>query len=270
MFYPALSQWYSKMTQTAAIRRYVDSMEKYDEEEKKIWLEEARMYNENLWTFFSKLTADPGNDDERMEKLNYQYASLLDPDHNGIMGTIHIPQLDIRLPILHGTDEDVLSRGAGHLQNTSLPVGGNNTHCVVSAHTGFPRAAMFDRLVEMKEGDLFYLKVLEQELAYRVINITLANPYDFTGLMIQDGKDLCTLVTCYPYGINSHRLLVTGMREEIVEPEELAVLHEPIEEFPFLYVGIGTGGGVVLVTLVIIVYRRKRRLKWKKPFAQEY
>lgn len=263
LFFPVISQWLSKMDQTVAIRNFSNSVVRFSEEDKERWLNEARDYNEKLWSFFSKMGTDPETDEALLSELDEVYWGMLDPEKNGIMGTVSIPHLSIFLPIYHGTDETTLRRGAGHLQNTSLPVGGIHTHAVISAHTGYPRASMFDRLTELKEGDLFYVTTMEQRLAYRVSSIQIVSPYDLTGLMIQEEKDLCTLVTCYPYGINSHRLLITGERETSIAEEEGVEMPMKSPEIPwplFLAAAVPT-----LILVLWMIRKRKRKLKWKKP-----
>lgn len=130
----------------------------------------------------------------------------------GIMGIIKIPKIGVKLPIYHGTSRDVLARGAGHLYGTDLPVGGKNRHTVITAHTGLPTATMFDGLIDMKRGDYFYIDVQGDTMRYRVFRISVVDPQDISLLQREPGRDLATLLTCTPYGVNSHRLLVTGYR----------------------------------------------------------
>lgn len=139
------------------------------------------------------------------------YNNLLNQS-NGIMGSIEIPKIDVDLPIYHGTSDEVLQVGIGHIQGTSLPIGGENTHCVLSGHRGLPGSKLFTRLDEMEEGDLFFIQVLGETLAYKVYNIQVVEPDDVSVMEIEAGRDDCSLITCTPYGLNTHRLVVTGER----------------------------------------------------------
>lgn len=140
------------------------------------------------------------------------YNDLLNIDGNGYMCAVEIPCIDVHLPVRHGTDKETLENGIGHIKGSSLPVGGEDTHCVLSGHTGLNHAKMFSDLSEVREGDKFYIKVLGYVLAYKVCEINIVSPEDISLLSVRKGRDLCTLVTCTPYGVNSHRLLVTGER----------------------------------------------------------
>lgn len=188
-------------------------------------LERARDYNTRLASEQQQVIGeahDPWTDPdggESLADLDTTYQSQLDFPKDGIMATIRYPRLSINLPIRHGTSDTVLSAGAGHLYGTSLPVGGGNTHAVISAHTGLADQLMFDKLrgfgSQARKGDIFYITVADRTLAYKVTDISVVTPDDFTKLTIQPGKDLVTLLTCTPYGVNDHRLLVTGQRAEI-------------------------------------------------------
>ena len=173
-------------------------------------LRSARKYNARRKKFF---TADPYDGSDNYKKtVDYKsYIKQLD-EPMGIMGIIKIPKIGVKLPIYHGTSRDVLARGAGHLYGTDLPVGGKNRHTVITAHTGLPTATMFDGLIDMKRGDYFYIDVQGDTMRYRVFRISVVDPQDISLLQREPGRDLATLLTCTPYGVNSHRLLVTGYR----------------------------------------------------------
>ena len=156
--------------------------------------------------------------DDSMAAKDKEYQNLLDAGQ-GVMGSIRIPEIDVNLPIYHGTSEDALAVGAGHLYGTSLPVGGKSTHSVITGHRGLPNSLLFTRLDEMKKGDSFYIEVMGKKLGYKVDRITVIKPDDSSKLRITKGEDRVTLMTCTPYGVNSHRLLVSGVRAEI--PEEV-------------------------------------------------
>lgn len=164
------------------------------------------------------------------------------------MGSLDIPKINVELPIYHGTDDTALSNGIGHLQGTSLPTGGENTHCVLTGHRGLPSSKLLIRLDEMKEGDLFFLRIGNDTLAYKVCKIQVVEPEDVSALQIEAGQDLVTLVTCTPYGINTHRLLVTGKRVEYKKAQHDAIKQElPSAReliffcLPFLFAAVAIG-----------------------------
>ena len=155
-----------------------------------------------------------------------EYESCLNIAGDGVMGTISLPSIKVTMPLYHGTSEEDLQHGVGHLQGTALPVGGESTHCVIAGHTGLPTARIFDALDQVREGDVFVLSVLGEKLAYRVCDIQVVLPEDTDSLAVQEGRDLVTLVTCTPYGKNTHRLLVTGERCELPPDEEQAAWND--------------------------------------------
>ena len=209
LLYPTVSDFWNSQVQTKAVAGYLEEVAVMDEEKyTEVW-EAARSYNDSLLERDNSYTISDG--------LKLQYDQLLNISGNGIMGYIEIPVIDVRLPIYHGIDESVLQVGIGHLDWTSLPVGGESTHCVVSGHRGLPSARLFTDLDKMVVGDLFLIHVLDETLTYEVDQILVVEPQETQELLIQEGKDLCTLVTCTPYGINSHRLLIRGHRVENLE-----------------------------------------------------
>lgn len=199
----------------------VDTLEKQEEEENEEYKEEiarAVSYNEVLAQGNIKLT-DPFKE-EYLPEGTEEYHSLLNMTDDGVMGFIKIPCIDVSLPIYHGTSGAVLEKGVGHLEGTSLPVGGDSTHCVLTGHSGMSRAKLFSDLGNMEKGDMFFLSVMGQKLAYVVDQISVVLPSEVSSLSITDGADCCTLITCTPYGVNTHRLLVRGIRTEYVEETE--------------------------------------------------
>ena len=214
LLYPALSDYWNSLHQSAAISDYADnvadlSKENYDE----LWTA-AKSYNASLVPRFNAFLLT----DEQKE----QYDSLLNFSGLGIMGYIEIPEINCSLPIYHGTDESVLQIAVGHISWSSLPTGGESTHCVLSGHRGLPSAKLFTNLDKLTEGSTFMLRVLDEVLTYEVDQILTVLPDEVDALQIVEGEDLCTLVTCTPYGINSHRLLVRGHRIENVEAAKTA------------------------------------------------
>ena len=211
LLYPTASDWWNSLHQSRAIAGYTEAVEGLDEESYEKWWNEAREYNE-------RLKQKP--DRYRMtEEEQAEYQAMLDISGNGVMGYIEIPRIHCSLPIYHGTDEAVLQVAVGHVAGSSLPVGGEGSHCVLSGHRGLPSAKLFTDLDQMEEGDLFLLYVLGETLTYEVDQITVVLPEEVNDLELVEGEDYCTLVTCTPYGINTHRMLVRGRRTENL-PEE--------------------------------------------------
>ena len=192
------------------------------------------------------------------------YMSCLNIAGNGVMGTVEIPKINIRLPIFHTTDEEVLETAAGHLEGSSLPVGGENTHAVISAHRGLPSAALFTDLDKLKETDHFLIHVLNDTLCYEVDQISVVKPEDTHALEVEEGQDLVTLLTCTPYGVNSHRMLVRGHRvpyeKEALADEKIPLGNMSLHTNYLLWVIVG-----ILITAVFsfILYRRERKLAAK-------
>ena len=207
--YPMFSDWYISHHQGQIVDNYDKKAAQMSQKEIDDALEKAREYNKEL--LGNVVLTDPF-DADAVKKQNEDYDNLLNIAGDGVMGSVEIPSIDVYLPIYHGTDSESLEKGAGHLENSSLPVGGKGTHSIISAHTGLPSAKMFDNLTEVKEGDVFYIHVLNRTLAYEVDQIKVVLPENVSDLLIDKNRDYVTLVTCTPYGINSHRLLVRGTR----------------------------------------------------------
>lgn len=204
LLYPTVSDYWNSLHQSRAIASYVDAVAELDNDTYEGILANAREYNEKL--------AENGNDWILTEKQKKEYDKLLNIGDTGIMSYIEIPSIGCSLPIYHGTDEAVLQIAIGHIEGSSLPVGGESTHCVLSGHRGLPRAKLFTDLDKLKEGDIFMLRTLDETLTYEVDQILIVLPNQLEALEIEEGQDYCTLVTCTPYGVNSHRLLVRGHR----------------------------------------------------------
>lgn len=202
--YPTLSDYWNSFHQSRAVMSYAEHVSDMNTEEYERLLSEARVYNERF--------AEDGLDWHMTEEDRAEYESILNVDGNGVMGYIKIPKIDVMLPVYHGTAENVLQTSIGHLESSSLPVGGESTHCLLSGHRGLPSARLFTDLDQLREGDTFTMTVLNDTLTYEVDHIWIVEPEDLTHLQIENGKDLCTLITCTPYGINTQRLLVRGHR----------------------------------------------------------
>lgn len=259
LLYPTVSDRWNAYRQSKLISSYEEvvaqlAQEDYDE----LWAM-AHAYNETLWTKADRYTL---SDEERQE-----YDALLDVSGNGIMGYIEIPSIDCSLPVYHGTDEDVLQIAVGHLEGTSLPVGGEGTHCVLSGHRGLPSAKLFTNLDQVGEGDIFLLKILGDTLTYEIDQILTVLPEETEALDLVQGEDYCTLVTCTPYGVNSHRLLVRGKRIENLPQEEQSVQgtesSETVQQTPYSGIPLQVAIPAVVVSLSVVamwmLFRRKGR-----------
>lgn len=219
--YPFLSQQINRKNEITMISSYDSEIDGISEEKLEELLREAKEYNEALRRSGAGLQ-DAFSDDRSADE---RYESLLNTDGSGMMGYLEIPDIGVRLPIYHGVSVQVLEKGAGHLYGSSLPVGGEGSHAVLSSHRGLVSRELFTNLDQVKTGDIFKLYVLNEKMAYRVDDIRTVKPEETDSLGIRDGEDRVTLVTCTPYGVNSHRLLVSGVRipwEEADETEERA------------------------------------------------
>ncbi len=251
--YPTVSNLWNQAHQSRAIATYSKQVEKLDDSENKKMLKAARKYNKSLLK---------KSDHWKLSKKDKKkYESLLDVSGTGIMGYIEVPKIDCSLPIYHGTDEGALQIAIGHLEGSSLPVGGKNTHCVLSGHRGLPSARLFTDLDQMEEGDIFILNILGRKLAYEVDQIRVVLPEEMSDLEVIEGKDLCTLVTCTPYGINTHRLLVRGHRTKYVEEKVEEQKEVQTKKMDTRLLIAGAAGAVILAVIIIavVIRRRKRR-----------
>ena len=252
----AVNDKYASVVQT----RYTEELKEMDSESIEEEWTKAAQYNRSLQPVsFSK---------EALAVAAADYDSLLDMDGSGLMGFLEIPAIQVTIPIYHGTAEETLQKGIGHLAGSALPVGGESTHCVLTGHSGVAGNRLLSDLDQLTTGDEFYLHILNETLAYRVSEINTVLPYETDLLQQVPGKDLCTLVTCTPYGVNTHRLLVRGERTEYIETlqEEESPIEEPVPStWKEQYLcGLKTGGicaGALLLcaVLVILVIRRRKR-----------
>ncbi len=235
--YPSISDYWNSFHQSRAVMQYADQVANMNAEEYARLIAEAESYNEKL--------SLNGIEWMMSEEALEEYNTLLDFNDTGIMGYIDIPKINVKLPIYHGTSESVLQTSIGHLQETSLPVGGPGSHCTLSGHRGLPSAKLFSDLDKVAEGDTFTLSVLNETYTYEVDQIRVVLPSDLSALQIIPGQDFCTLVTCTPYGINTHRLLVRGHRTENQHGDALvtadALQLEPAFVAPFLMVPLIIG-----------------------------
>lgn len=220
LLYPTVSNWWNSLHASSAIVDYEAAQAKLTEEDYAALFEQAERYNRGIaQTDFPLMYYDqvPG------------YEQALSLNGSSVMGYITIPKIQVKLPILHGTSEGVLQKAIGHLEGTSLPTGGEGNHCVLSAHRGLPSARLFTDLDQMQSGDRFTLDVLDRQLLYEVDQILTVEPQEVDALYPVAGKDYCTLVTCTPYGVNSHRLLVRGVRIIPEEPAHLVITADAVQ-----------------------------------------
>lgn len=248
MLYPTVSDWWNSRVQSYAIASYDTTVEQIDDTQYEDIMAEAHEYNASLARVFAPFT-------------NYKalsgYNTTLNISGTGIMGYITIPSIQVQLPIYHGTSEEVLNVAAGHLQGSSLPVGGESTHCVISAHRGLPSARLFSDLDQLREGDTFTITVMNEILTYEVEEILIVLPHEMDKLAIVEGKDYVTLMTCTPYGVNSHRLLLRSRRIETVYPHNVKILADAVQVDPMLVVP-GICAPLLLVLIIIWIIGGKK------------
>ena len=260
LIYPSFADYWNNFHQSRAVMSYAETVANMDEEEYAQILNDARAYNAKLaqrginWTM---------TDEEREA-----YRDELDISGNGVMGYIRIRKIDILLPVYHGTDESILQTSIGHLEQTSLPIGGENTHSMLSGHRGLPSAKLFSDLDKLREGDTFSLTILNETLTYEVDHIWIVEPDDLSHLQIEEGKDLCTLITCTPYGVNTHRLLIRGHRVQNADGGAMvtadAIQIRPVFIAPFLAIPL------LFVLLLYILISTSAKNRKSRDLKEEY
>lgn len=258
LLYPTVSNYLYEKNGARVISSYDENAVRLSESEKQAMLEAARQYNRELLGNIELL--DPFS--PLKKEVDARYQSLLNTNEAGMMGYIRIPKIDVELPIYHGTEERILQSGVGHFEGTSLPVGGESSHTVLTGHRGLPSKLLFTDLDQMKAGDIFYLKILGETFAYKIDQILTVLPENTKALTIEPGKDYATLVTCTPYAVNTHRLLVRGSRI----PYEEAVRQVPDEKItptlPFqVKVLLAAIGVLVLIFIVYQLWKKTRKRK---------
>ena len=252
VLYPTFSDWWNSMHQSRAVASYVEQVANMDSDQYDHLWNDAWEYNRSL--------TQRKNSYVLTDEQKAQYEEILDVGGLGIMGYIEIPNIGVTLPIYHGTDEAVLQVAVGHLEWTSLPVGGESSHCVVSGHRGLPSAKLFTDLDKMTVGDIFMFRVLDEILTYEVDQILIVEPHETDALQIESGKDLCTLITCTPYGVNSHRLLVRGHRvENQEEAVTVRVTADAIQIEPIIVAPIVALPMLLVLLIILLIPKPKRR-----------
>ena len=260
LFYPTISNYTVMKNSSRAVNNYDAKVEDINEQEYQAMLDAARAYNAHLAELQSGLGGTSAlTGAVNAEAQNEEYMNLLNLNGDGMIGYITIPRLKETLPIYHGTAEAVLQVGVGHLEATSLPVGGESTHAALSGHRGLPSAKLFTDLNLVKEGDRFFIKVLKETYAYEVDKISVVLPTDTSALAIESGQDLVTLITCTPYGVNSHRLLVRAHRVPYTPAMEKEAEPQFSISIPIQYVVPLIGLAVLIIGLPIWAHWRRRK-----------
>ena len=250
LLYPTVSDYWNSLHQSWVIAGYAEAAARVDNARYGALLAEAEAYN-------ASLAAGEGSLIQSNEELA-RYDKLLDVSESGIMGYIEIPKIKVSLAIYHGVEESALQVGVGHIPGSSLPVGGESTHCVLSGHRGLPSARLFTDLDEIIVGDVFLLHVLDETLTYEVDQILTVEPQEVEALSIAPGKDYCTLVTCTPYGINTHRMLVRGHRVENREKETVRVSADAVQVRP-VEVAPAVAAPILLILLIVLQVKTRRK-----------
>lgn len=258
ILYPLISNQLSKMNYQKVIDNYQNTVHQKKNSQNEQFINEARAYNHALTsTNIVDVFQNP-----KSESSN-EYLSILNINNNGMMGYISIPKIDVRIPIYHGTSSDILQKGVGHLEGSSFPVGGENTHAILSAHRGLPSSRLFTDLDQLEEGDVFYIYILDQVFAYQVNQVLVTEPSETDALRIVDGKDYVTLVTCTPYAINTHRLLVRGERIEYNSDTEAQVAVDKSLSTAdiILYVSLFVAIVFIILAIVALIHYKKKKGK---------
>lgn len=260
LLYPTVSDYWNSLHSSKAIADYAQTVENMNEEEYDRILNKAHEYNVLLTERENTFLLD-----DEQEQMYYE---LLDVSGTGMMGYIEIPSINVSLPIYHGTGEEVLQVAVGHLEWSSLPVGGENTHSVLSGHRGLPSAKLFSDLDELETGDIFILRVLNEIFTYEVDQILIVTPDDSDSMVLCAGQDLCTLITCTPYGINSHRLLVRGHRvENLEEAKTVRITADAVQIEPMIVAPI-VAIPILFVLLMVLLFKPKKK-KNPEEFSKE-
>ncbi len=252
MLYPVVSDMWNSRVQSRVIMNYNAVVESISPEEYAAEIEKANAYNAAL----ARLPF-PILDHEGVEG----YEDALNITGTGVMGYIEIPRINLKLPICHGTSDEVLNVAVGHMEGSSLPVGGEGTHCVLSAHRGLPGAKLFSGLDKLEEDDIFTITVLNELLTYRVDQIRIVEPDEFQDLLPQEGQDYCTLLTCTPYGINTHRLLVRGHRIPNLSENDIVIANEAYELDSTMLAPFAAAPVLLILLIIMLVRTRKKKSK---------
>ncbi len=260
MLYPTVSDWWNSFHQSRAVASYQEAMAEFDDTDYDALFAAAEAYNDHLKALSFPFT--------EYDQLDEEYYSVLDINGSGIMGTVTIPAINVQLPIYHGTSDSVLNVAAGHIEGTTLPVGGEGTHAVISAHRGLPSARLFTDLNKVVEGDLFMIDVLNRTFTYQVDRILIVEPDQLEALNIEPGMDYVTLQTCTPYGINTHRMLVRGHRVDNLEVNDVVITPDAVR-VARPYVMLAVGLPLLLLTILFLLFGSGKPRKSHKQLLEE-
>ena len=267
ILYPVISNQLNKVNYQEVIDNYQNTVTKQKNSQNEELIEEAREYNRSLTSLdITDVFQDPNRES------SHEYLSILNIEKSGMMGYISIPKIDVRIPIYHGTNSDVLQKGVGHLEGSSFPVGGENTHAILSAHRGLPSSRLFTDLDQLEVGDTFYIYILDQVFAYQVDQVQVIEPSETDPLRIVEGGDYVTLVTCTPYAINTHRLLVRGERIEYnreVE-ENIAVDRSLSTSDIVLYGSLLIAIVLIVIAVIFIIHYNKKKGKNRQSLSDNH
>lgn len=267
MLYPVISSHINSVNYNDIIDDYALATNNYSEDKNIELFEKANNYNQQLDSYsVIDIFSDPNR------KVSEEYLNILNIDGKGLMGYIYIPKIDVRIPIYHGTSSEVLEKGVGHLEGSSFPIGGISTHAILSAHRGLPSAKLFTDLDQLQIGDEFYIYILDRTLAYEVDQILVVEPSETEALQLQEGKDYVTLVTCTPYAINTHRLLVRGTQVEYIEEvvQETKVEKKVSSSDKILYIGLVIAVLLLIFAIIQIKAANKKQKNRKLQRARYY
>ena len=251
LLYPSVADWWNSSRQTQFITKYTEAVASMDNEEYDAVLESAAQYNATLLDRFNCYLLEGEQKTRYYEELNFS--------GDGIMGYVEVPKINVKLPVYHGVEEEVLQVAIGHIDWSSLPVGGESTHSVISGHRGLPSARLFTDLDQLDMGDVFMLHVLNQTFTYQVDQIKIVEPHVTEDLLIVPGEDYCTLVTCTPYGVNSHRMLVRGTRTDNIKEEQIKRITADAVQIKPLYVAMCIAIPVLMVLFIVVMMPKKKR-----------
>ncbi len=256
LLYPTISDFWNEKRQSEAIMNYDDLIADMTPEDYSSFFEAADAYNEKIRNMDTPFLGHKNITDE--------YHSILDVNGNGMMGYITIERINVQLPIYHGTSAQVLNSAVGHVEGSTVPVGGENTHAVLSAHRGLPSAKLFTNLDKLEIGDIFTIKILDRTVTYQVEQVLIVLPHQVNDLYVEKGKDQCTLVTCTPYGVNTHRLLVRGTRIENIEPERVVTVITEAYRIDPLIVTPAAAVPMLVALLVFLLAKSRKEGKQKR------
>lgn len=254
LLYPSFSDWWNSFHQSRVIDTYMEVISHIDPNRyNEIW-ESAHAFNQKIRKNKQAFALS--------ESMMEEYLQQLDVGDNGVMGYIRIPSIDVMLPVYHTVEDVVLQVAVGHIEWSSLPIGGESTHSILSGHRGLPSAKLFSDLDKLREGDVFILQILDQTFTYEVDQILIVLPDVIDGLLIEEGKDLCTLVTCTPYGVNSHRLLVRGHRvENAAQASNVRVTADALRIQPLVVAAVLFFPFLLLILLVVSLFEKDNKRK---------